>query len=345
MKSASVIAVLLTLGSPLRAQDIIRATPGTIACGFTVPDTTPGTMFRIQVNGPNDWLLVRQVLCLVIVDSAAPPPDTTPRPPAYTAKPLPPPADPTPTGWLEVFRDDFETGRLNTARNGYRWGESRGHPGELPVITDELAHSGRNSLKFTFIGSPDPRDDAWSEQRFVLGDSLKDVTIEWYQYYPDGRDGHGAKYVHRRAQGPTNNKLLSLWSEDYQRYGVAALLETEGAGPDPTVVNKFGARGGRGVGNYGTPVWRSGITDGYRGRWIRYRRRVKVASSAMARDGISQLWVDDALVIDARNLPLYPRDGGGAYIRYGYLMGWANTGFDRTTYTYIDDVTISVPTR
>ncbi len=38
---------------------------------------------------------------------------------------------------------------------------------------------------------------------------------------------------------------------------------------------------------------------------------------------------------------MYPAQGDGNFFRNGYLMGWANTGFDATTFVYIDDFTIS----
>jgi hypothetical protein len=241
-----------------------------------------------------------------------------------------------------VFQDDFESGDLSHRDGHYRWTDSQGTPAGKPVVSDELARSGRYCLKFTFEGNPDPRDDAWSEQRFLLGDSLKDVLLEWYAYYPDGDDGHGPKYMHRRAQGSTNNKFLALWDEEYGRYSVWMGFETEGPRPDPSLVTKVGVRGGGGVGNRGAGQWTPAITDSYRGRWVRFRVRARVATFAN-NDGVLQLWADDRLVIDNQHLRLYPRGGFQNYLRHGYLMGWANTGFDHTTHVYIDDFTISVP--
>lgn len=259
---------------------------------------------------------------------------------APATRPAPPPAQEL----VVVFQDDFESGDLSRREGRYRWGESRGGPGEHPEITDEIAHSGQRSLKFTFVGNRDPRDDAWSEQRFVMGDSLKELYLEWYQYFPTGYDGHGAKWVHRRAMGPTNNKFLALWDEDYDRFAVWMGFETEGPRPDPMLVTKFGTRGGRAVGNWGAAQWSPSITDAYRGRWIRFRVHVKMAS-IMNRDGVFELWADDRQVVANHTLPLFPRGGMQNYIRKGYLMGWANTGFDETTHTFIDDFSISVPAR
>jgi hypothetical protein len=58
---------------------------------------------------------------------------------------------------------------------------------------------------------------------------------------------------------------------------------------------------------------------------------------------VIEMWADGAKVITNLNLPLYPTGGIGNYLKNGYLMGWSNSGFTQTTYTYIDDFTVSVP--
>ncbi len=54
--------------------------------------------------------------------------------------------------------------------------------------------------------------------------------------------------------------------------------------------------------------------------------------------GTMQIWKNGVLIIDNPNkIDLYKKGSIHAY-RYGYLLGWANTGFDEDTDLYIDDV-------
>ena len=82
------------------------------------------------------------------------------------------------------------------------------------------------------------------------------------------------------------------------------------------------------------------MNDGRRGRWVNFVYHARTATSAND-DGVVQLWVDDVLTIDNRSAALYPTAGTGNYFSDGYLMGWSNSGFDQTSYTYIDDVVIA----
>jgi hypothetical protein len=67
---------------------------------------------------------------------------------------------------------------------------------------------------------------------------------------------------------------------------------------------------------------------------------VRLATAAN-NDGVIEMWVDGVKTINNTTLPLYPDYGIGNYMRNGYLMGWANSGFSATSNTYIDDVIIS----
>ena len=75
------------------------------------------------------------------------------------------------------------------------------------------------------------------------------------------------------------------------------------------------------------------------GKWIEWIIQLKVASSAN-NDGIARVWKDGVLVINHDNIPNYSSLGNNFYEK-GYLLGWANSGFDENTSMYIDNVVFS----
>jgi hypothetical protein len=330
MKSAWLIAVLLALTSPLHAQDTVQVRPGAMVCGgWVVPDTTPGTVFRCQVNGPNDMRRVRAVVVVVVVDNVpAPPPPPPPPPPVDTVPP--PPPDTVPSGWREVFRDDFETGNLTLATAGYRWGISQAGAGDgQPRVVTAPAHSGTRVLAFTYGGNTDPADDGWSEQRFVFGANLTDVRLSWWQFFP-------ADFTIRDAPGTDNLKWLILWDDVYETYRVLLGLNFDRGSNGFQGITRQGVNG-RELG--GSSFWRPGLTAGMLGRWIFVELEAGVATGGQA-NGRLILTVDGQVVIDRRDFPI-----AGAtknYLKNGYLMGWANAGFSKTTVVYVDDFTVSV---
>ncbi|KKK51692.1 hypothetical protein LCGC14_3112400 [marine sediment metagenome] len=246
-------------------------------------------------------------------------------------------------GGTLLFDDDFDSGDLTHAHGSYNWGSSRGEEGARPAVSDDISHTGRYSLKFTFFGNASLSDDAWSEQRFNLGDQLTEIYLQWYQYFPDGTEGLGAKFEHRNATGPDNNKFLRLWDNDYNNYKLKLGFSTHNNKISPPtnakIITEFG-HNRKGVGTNGANQWKSAIVDANRGRWIQFRVHVKVATSA-DNDGVIEMWADGVKQIENTDLAMYPDGGVGNYLGRGYFMGWANSGFTNTTYSYIDEVVIS----
>lgn len=233
-----------------------------------------------------------------------------------------------------IFTDDFESGDMSQTMNEARWVY-----GTNTNVTSAIARSGDYSLRFVYTAGGQAGDYSWSEQRFALGRQMTDVWLRWYQYFPAGDEGLGPRWYHRsRSDVPDNNKLLRLWDNDYSNYNIKAGFSYLPAGNgDSTIVPKFGTDGG-GVGDWGLEPAVGVINESARGRWVEFIAHVKVDDGLG--NGVLDLWIDGSRVLQ-NVLSMLPSLGEGNYFQYGYLMGWANSGFDQTSYTYIDDFIIS----
>ena len=247
------------------------------------------------------------------------------------------------------FEDGFESGDLKSNHDGFRWAGGQGGAGgdEMPIVTGALARPGAKSLRFRFVGGP-TSDDAWSEQRFRLGRKLSEVYISFSLYIPGPGDAHlgTASYRHRDdPAGPINNKVFRLWDVDYNRsdvqFGFSTRLMPGGLS---RLTREWLVRGSDGrlqensTGN-AYPEW---ITDQDRGHWIQVQIRGRLSRGPNADDGLIQVWKNGRLVVDQQGMHFWS-DWAGAnnYFLNGYLLGWANSGFDETTHLYVDDVVIS----
>jgi hypothetical protein len=82
------------------------------------------------------------------------------------------------------------------------------------------------------------------------------------------------------------------------------------------------------------------------GQWTRIRIHGKTSSGAGVADGVFEAWAGDTLIFQkidgvfwyAANSPYYHDDK--AVFHNGYLIGYANSGFDEETLMYVDDFKI-----
>jgi uncharacterized protein YjdB len=252
-------------------------------------------------------------------------------------------------GTALAFQDGFESGVVTPVQTGYGWIYS-----STVVPSRDIAHGGSYSLKFSYTGNPDLCADDWREQRFQLGENLTEVWFEYYLYIPSGQEGLGARYVHRApncaAQGDPNgvvgnNKFFALWDVDYSHKNVSAFVETRRsntAGNGDSYLYGLWGSDTRPTSAWDHPngTWEPAITDALRGRWTQIRLHVKLADSKAAANGMIQVWANGVLRVDMQNLDLAASPGGNQFFRYGYLLGYANSGFDQTTNLYVDDFRI-----
>ncbi len=265
------------------------------------------------------------------------------------------------------FEDDFESGDLSKTMPGglrtYGWDENTN-----TSVSATVAYSGNRSLMFAYPGTG-AGQNSWAEQRFRLGDRLTgEVFFEWYQYWPTGTEGWTVagvpvgKFVWRDKPGggdSNNGKFFRLWTgeggngDTYETYSadilkVGSSLWSEAArgGPvDPYNRISAAANGPPSLRSWQNPAPTIGDAGAYahtyavRGEWNQIRFRVKNATPAN-NDGAVEFWINGTLVISETALDIYPSGGVGNYWYYGYLMGWANGGFQDPTFTWIDDFKI-----
>lgn len=247
------------------------------------------------------------------------------------------PTTQNPGAVLPFFSDGFETGNYGRS-NGFVWAA----PTRV-TVSDDRAYTGKYALKFRFPGSL-RGNDAFSEQRFDFGRYTKSIWIEYMLYVPQN-------FRHRNDL-PNNNKFIVLWKDaygsqsgewqiswEYRRLNDTASLgelmssrwdelEVTGGGPwpsprPPRQVELIGGRGALRI-----------------GQWNRVRFMAKAASSRTAEDGESRLWVNETLVLKYTTGRFFGADPvkGDATLRRGYLLGWANSGFDEETVFFLDDI-------
>lgn len=236
------------------------------------------------------------------------------------------------------FQDSFESGDVSHTENGTRWGIA-----EAPrvVISNALAHTGSYSMRFRYAPTA-PGADYTSEARFYFGTQRNEVYIRYYIYFP-------TNYAHRNDGGPTNNKFMILYQSGatYSTNPIVLGAELEqGSTAISNITGKgwkvgYPARLSYASGAYGYysafPQWR--ITSADLGKWLCFEWHFKRDSGAG--DGAFQLWVDGVRVAGATNLSYEGASSFSGYFGEGYLMGWANSGFDQQTDFYIDDVVFS----
>jgi hypothetical protein len=244
-----------------------------------------------------------------------------------------PEAPPTTINQL-LFSDGFETGDYQTRQNGVYWASTPW----TQVITGHARTGGNKSARINQGNSKN-----WGELRFAGLPQLPEVFVQYYIYQPSGLE---LPYL-----GPSvlvlvdgkNDKFIRLWSGKYNNFTIKYGASTWGLNGVGAIGSEFGTNGVMGEG--GTPFRQLnkfpfiGKTE-YLGRWVKVQVRAKVATVAN-NDGILQIWIDGVLATNKKHLPTYPSNGAFNYFEAGYLMGWANSGFQEGQYIYIDDLTIS----
>jgi len=223
-----------------------------------------------------------------------------------------------PSAYSDVIaEDDFESGRFASV-----WGSLTSVSlVELPSSTKRQG----NAMRFVFKGG-NSTADSFSEARFDLGREYMQLTIEFDMYVP-------SNYYHRRpADNTNNNKFFRLWTKTYDDLEkVGASMLTEGGGS--TIGSDYRKAVDKGQ---STAVLNEGgfITSEDKGRWMAVRIDVKAPTDSSL--GSIRIYKNGRLHLNDSSIKNHVPGSQG--YRYGYLLGWANSGFDEDTIIYIDNV-------
>lgn len=245
--------------------------------------------------------------------------------------PLPPPLP-------QVFADGFETGDLLRRQNGVSWVST-----PWTDVTSNVARTGTRSARYR-----QGESGTWGELRFGGLPNMPEVFLQFYLYMPSGTEipSLGPRV---RVLGSRNDKFFRLWGSNDAMYGalpgnkVGASIWGDGTdgsvGQEHQYTPDNGAQWAIGEGSTTstrTPL----VIDANRGRWVRIRIRCKV-SGPDNRSGVIQMWADDTLLINRTSLQTYPPGGLPNGYTHGYILGYANNGFQPGQFMYVDDVSIS----
>ena len=222
-----------------------------------------------------------------------------------------------------IFSDDFSSSDLSKTMSGAKWGDQ-----VYVSVVASPSIDGKNSAQFSFEGNQDVNADAFSELRFDLGGLYSELWIQFYVYYP-------ANYSHRDAPGPDNNKFLRLWGKTYDDAGKVGLSTWRSGSGGSELIADWNRRN-EGIGPKGDQ-YLPFITSDDLGKWMKVRVHV-VAPQSNAAAGSIQVWKNDNLIInDFQIVDSYYSGESNAY-RYGYILGWSNSGYTQNTKINVDGV-------
>jgi hypothetical protein len=241
-----------------------------------------------------------------------------------------------------IFYDGFESGNTSHSVGGFRWQKNNrtsvvsadgvvwnNGPKNVPISEGKnwSAHDGKFSLRFRYPAAAAGKD-GMAEQRFVIGAAQSDVWIQYWVRVPPN-------YWHRDEK-PSNNKWLALWTNKYSTPAFTIWsLWSDGAGGSDLTWSGTGARGHQ-------DRFKAFIKPADAGRWMQFVARVKLSSAQDQADGIIQAWrrwqEDPAFTLlqSRKDLIIWPSAGPLGFTT-GYLLGWANSGYDEETEFLIDD--------
>lgn len=234
------------------------------------------------------------------------------------------------------------------ANNGYLMGwANTGYLQETKFYIDSITFAtfsllddrrlGDSVLKLTF-GGGSLSSTSLAKVPFTFGQTMEEVYMEWDQYFPSGDEGLGPRFYH---QGPSDqNELLTLWANNETvptvKFTVGSISNATTAGDSylyySVETNLSGLQ------NFNTTI--PFLNDSRRGTWVTIKVRAKTASAAN-NNGILQIYIGGALLVNVNNLAAYTTGGTENFFKNGALMGTADSGFSQNTNTYIDNFTIS----
>jgi uncharacterized protein YjdB len=233
-----------------------------------------------------------------------------------------------------LFSDGFESGDLGRTENGFRWREGGAH------VFAGHARTGEYALRFRY-GPDKLGDDSSRQHNFVLAPTAKSAPREvWIEYWIRVPDN----YRHRDNTRSDNNKFFAIWSENYGDWDgeVHAVVEYDRSSD---AVSHARLASATAEPCESRKPFRSQTASGdvfsasMAGTWQRFRIHIKSQYRASA----VAVWRGNARIVGL------PSDysitcpgwaGKSDYLRKGFILGWANSGFAEETDFWLDDFKI-----
>lgn len=240
-----------------------------------------------------------------------------------------PEPEPVPEGLL--FSDGFSGGE----RTSPLWAN---HSDNV-TVEPAPGRDGEHALRFGYNGKPiDPDGDeskhrSTAIQRFDLGGGYPEIWMRYDLRVPEN-------YHHRDAPGPDNQKFLRVYERpdlgrgriggaSYNPLGDgSSYLYVQWSDADHRPLSGQDRDQGSVVER---PFW------SHRGSWLSVGWHLRLASGPDASDGLIRLYLAGEKVAYRESIPWW-WDGSG--FGSGYLMGWANAGWEEDTDFWIGRVRI-----
>ncbi len=236
----------------------------------------------------------------------------------------------------ELLHEEDFTNFENNVRysTGFSWGS-----GVSASIIQDPDVSDNKVLSFKFDGSSDLSEDAFSEQRFDLGNIYSEIWIKYRLFIPNN-------YYHRQASSSSNAKgYIMLWSGSYSNQNNQAATSWWPISNGSTIMaTKWRDEGN----NYSEHFFTDsrGVTNPVAiditkdlGKWQEVVIQVKTADQNQA-NGIIQVWKNGALLHSQTSIENWGQNAEINGIEKGYILGWANAGFNEETVLLVDDFSV-----
>lgn len=222
-----------------------------------------------------------------------------------------------------IFEDNFDSGKASV-----NWTDlSYVTVVPLPVETGRTGYG----LRFHYVGNANDTIDATAEARFDLKAEYTDISMEFDLFIP-------SNYIHiRPSDRADNNKFFRLWRVTYgqgDQIGASTVSQSGGSaiGADYKQQATWGV-------STGLSPYNSFITSDDLGKWMAIKLNA-IAPKNDTQKGSIQIWKNGQLIV--RVDAVADSEPGDQGWRFGYLLGWANSGFRDDTDLYIDNVKMFV---
>lgn len=242
---------------------------------------------------------------------------------------------PPPSSGGAFFEDSFESGDLSktTTSDGSTW------EWIAPALSVDSGDATDGTQSVSMVFGPDADEsDSSAQLNFDFGKALSEVWVEYDLYIP-------SNFNHRSQASVTNNKFFQF-NFDGSTYQALTIEYVEGGGGYSDLKRFLSASETPG----GSINWPTdaqvnptvenfiGVGAAYTmnpGNWYQIRVHFKSSTDGTSDDGTAELFVDGTLI---KSLDwAYWNISTSGQVNGGYVLGYANSGFDSATEFRVDN--------